>query len=127
MGIEHGAAQRTQKDLTMARMNGLDKMSYADLSALRDRIDAAMIEAKVAEKSALRAKIEAIAAQGGYRVAELVDGRRGRKSKSLKGSKVAAKFRNPKDLSQTWAGRGRQPLWLVAALRRGQKIESFRV
>jgi DNA-binding protein H-NS len=112
----------------MARTNGLSKMSYAELSDLRDRVEAAMLEAKAAEKAELRAKIEAIAAQGGFNVAELMNGKRGpKRENALNGPKVAAKFRNPKDPSQTWAGRGRQPLWLVAALKRGQKLESFRV
>ena len=43
------------------------------------------------------------------------------------GGTIAAKYRNPKDPSQTWAGRGRQPLWLVDALKKGQKIENFLV
>src|SRR5262245_56899930 len=102
----------------MPRINGLAKMSYAELSALRDRIDAAMIEVKAAEKSALRARVEALAAQSGYTIAELMD----RRTAPRKGKKVAAKYRNPKDPSQAWAGRGRQPLWLVAALKRGQKL-----
>ena len=107
----------------MARINGLEKMSYAELSDLRNRIDAAMVEAKGAEKRALRAKLEALAAESGLTVAEVMGGTRGQR----KGSKVAAKYRNPKDPSQTWAGRGRQPLWLVDALRKGQKLESFAV
>ncbi len=30
--------------------------------------------------------------------------------------KVAPKYANPKDPSQTWTGRGRKPLWVVAHL-----------
>jgi DNA-binding protein H-NS len=33
-------------------------------------------------------------------------------------SKVAPKYRNPADPSQTWSGRGRQPRWFNAALRK---------
>jgi len=46
---------------------------------------------------------------------------------SKKGVKVAAKFRNPQDTSQTWSGRGRQPVWLRTALRRGAHLEQFRI
>ena len=40
---------------------------------------------------------------------------------------VAAKYRNPADASQTWAGRGKRPLWLNAALKAGKKLEDFAV
>ena len=38
---------------------------------------------------------------------------------------VPPKYRNPKDPSQTWAGRGLQPLWLRDALKSGKKLDSF--
>ena len=34
-------------------------------------------------------------------------------------------FRNPKNKNETWAGRGRRPFWLVAALKRGKKLADF--
>ena len=111
----------------MSKINGLDKMSYAELSELRNRIDEAMIEAKASEKQAVRAKMEALASESGYTVAELLGGKRGTRKGSLKGSSVAPKFRNPKDGSQTWAGRGRKPLWLVEALKKGAKMDSFAI
>ena len=110
----------------MAKINGLDKLTYAELRDLRDRVDAAMIEAQAAAKRAVREKMEALAAESGFSLAELMGGKRGGKA-STKGTTVAPKFRNPKDPSQTWAGRGRQPTWLVAALKKGQKLESFAV
>lgn len=112
----------------MAKLNGLDKMTYAELSELRDHVDAAMIEAKSSERQAVRAKMEALASESGYTVAELLgNGKRTSRKGSLKGSTVAAKFRNPKDPTQTWAGRGRKPLWLVEALKKGAKMDSFAV
>jgi DNA-binding protein H-NS len=41
--------------------------------------------------------------------------------------KVFPKYRNPKNRSETWAGRGKQPLWLVAQLRSGKKLEDFQI
>ncbi len=35
-----------------------------------------------------------------------------------KGKLVAPKYANPDDPSQTWAGRGRKPLWLVAKMKK---------
>ena len=39
--------------------------------------------------------------------------------------KVLPKYRNPKNRSETWAGRGKQPLWLRAQLRSGKKLTDF--
>jgi DNA-binding protein H-NS len=39
--------------------------------------------------------------------------------------KVLPKYRNPKNRSETWAGRGKQPLWLRAQLRSGKKLRDF--
>ena len=38
---------------------------------------------------------------------------------------VAPKYRNPDNPSETWAGRGLKPHWLVAALKSGKKLEDF--
>jgi DNA-binding protein H-NS len=39
--------------------------------------------------------------------------------------KVLPKYRNPKNRSETWAGRGKQPLWLRAQLSSGKKLTDF--
>jgi DNA-binding protein H-NS len=40
---------------------------------------------------------------------------------------VAPKYRNPDHPSETWAGRGKQPRWLVAQLGSGKRIDDFRI
>lgn len=47
----------------------------------------------------------------------------------LKGSKLPIKYRNPKAVDETWTGRGRQPRWLVAAMKKAKvkTPESFAV
>src|SRR5215472_16470921 len=42
---------------------------------------------------------------------------------ALKGRKVPPKYRSRS--GETWAGRGVKPRWLVAAIRRGRKLEDF--
>jgi DNA-binding protein H-NS len=44
-------------------------------------------------------------------------------ARSLKGRKVPPKYRSPS--GDTWAGRGAKPRWLVAAIKRGKKVEDF--
>jgi len=46
-----------------------------------------------------------------------------KKGSSLKGRKVPPKYRSLS--GETWAGRGAKPKWLVAALKRGKKLEAF--
>jgi DNA-binding protein H-NS len=46
-----------------------------------------------------------------------------RPKSSLKGKKVPPKYRSPS--GETWAGRGVKPRWLVAALKRGKKLDHF--
>jgi DNA-binding protein H-NS len=41
----------------------------------------------------------------------------------LKGTKVPPKYRDRS--GNTWAGRGAKPRWLVAAIKRGKKVEDF--
>jgi DNA-binding protein H-NS len=49
------------------------------------------------------------------------------RASKLKGKRLKPKYRNPADKSQTWAGRGIRPRWLVAALKGGKKLEDFAV
>jgi DNA-binding protein H-NS len=41
----------------------------------------------------------------------------------LKGRKAPVKYRDR--AGNTWAGRGAKPRWLVAAIKRGKKVEDF--
>jgi len=70
-------------------------------------------------RSEIRGKLEAIAVEAGFKISELFGGRGG------KGRKVAAKYANPDNPSETWTGRGRKPRWLAARLKAGDKQEKF--
>jgi DNA-binding protein H-NS len=39
--------------------------------------------------------------------------------------KVPPKYRNPRNPSQTWAGRGKQPQWIKEQLRSGKKLDAL--
>ena len=41
--------------------------------------------------------------------------------------KVLPKYQNPKNPTQKWSGRGRQPHWVRAQLKAGKKLEHFRI
>ena len=40
---------------------------------------------------------------------------------------VLPKYFNPDQPSETWAGRGKRPRWVVAQLKSGKRIDDFRV
>jgi DNA-binding protein H-NS len=44
-------------------------------------------------------------------------------SHPLKGRKAPVKYRSPS--GETWAGRGAKPRWLVAAIKKGKKLDDF--
>ena len=92
----------------MARLN-LDKMSSAELSELRSQVDRLMVEKQSSEKSALRQKMVEMAEAAGMSLDALFG--KGRKGKGS----VAVKYRDPKNPENTWTGRGRMTLWMVAA------------
>lgn len=98
------------------------KMSYKDLVALKRRLDAAICVKRADQAQEVKAKLAALAQKSGFNLSELIDGgKRPAKRKS------AVKYRNPKDPSQTWTGRGRRPLWLADAVGKGTKLDSFAV
>lgn len=91
------------------RDSQLEKMSFKDLNALHSKVQAAIDEKRVSERHEMRAKMEEMARASGFSVSELFGGRKSN------GKKSVAKFRNPKDPTQTWTGRGRRPNWIVEA------------
>jgi DNA-binding protein H-NS len=106
----------------MARID-LTKLTYAQLLDLSERVDIAIVERKAEKAKSVKEQLEALAQESGFSLSDLVGGKKQRGRKAA----VAVKYRNPKDASQTWSGRGRKPNWLVAAVKKGAKIESFAV
>src|SRR5262245_31950853 len=50
-----------------------------------------------------------------------------RRPHALRGRKIPPKYRNPKNRSETWAGRGMMPLWMRALVKQGHKPEEFSI
>ena len=87
----------------MASVN-VDKMSLKDLVDLEAKVKKALSAARERERSEIKQKIENLAQNSGFSVSELFGGRgRGRPAKG----RIAAKFVNPDNPAETWAGRGR--------------------
>lgn len=60
-------------------------------------------------------------------IQKALGGKAAAKPSKLAGKKVAPKYRNPANKSETWTGRGRQPKWVAAALKSGKKIEDLAI
>jgi DNA-binding protein H-NS len=103
----------------MASVN-VDKMSLKELVELEGRVKRAIANAKERERSDLKVKIASLAENAGFTVSELFGSGR-------KGAKVAIKYRNKENPSETWTGRGRQPKWLAAKLAKGAKLNDFTI
>jgi DNA-binding protein H-NS len=87
----------------------LSGMNVQALVSLRDQVEKQLLER--------RAEIEKeLAAFDGQ-----PKGNSGKSS--LKGKKVPPKYRSPS--GDTWAGRGARPRWMVEALKKGKKMDSF--
>jgi DNA-binding protein H-NS len=95
----------------------LKSMSVASLQDLRVKVDAAIKEKITARRDELETELSELARHD----PSAKRGARGLGSKKP----VAPKYRNPEDPSQTWAGRGRPPLWIGAAIKSGKKLDSF--
>ena len=92
----------------MAKIN-LSGMTVEALMDLRERVDETLHKRRTELQQQLAALGVTRVVRGGGSV--------------LKGRKVPPKYRSPK--GETWAGRGARPRWLVAAIKRGKKLEDF--
>lgn len=103
----------------MAAIN-VDKLPLKELLDLEARVKKAIISARERARAEARKEMTALAERHGLSISDVFGGGR-----MVKGGKVAVKYRSPDNPDDTWTGRGRQPKWLVAALKKGAKIEDF--
>jgi DNA-binding protein H-NS len=104
-------------------MKQLRSMSFDELLALREQIEALIAARAVAVKKQLEEQLSHI--KGLTR-------RRGRpvgtrRPHALKGRRLAPKYRNPDNRAETWAGRGIMPRWLKALVAKGHNPAEFAI
>lgn len=75
------------------------------------------------EKRALenaRAELEKHAETLGYSLEQIMNTK-------AKRTKIAPKYRDPNDPSQTWTGRGRKPIWILNQLDAGVQLKDLEI
>src|SRR3984893_17696148 len=95
----------------------LKSMSIDRLTSLREKVDATLRKKITETRRDLEVKLSKLSRFGssGGSVRALGTGY----------GPVAPKYRNPETPSETWAGRGLKPRWLVSALKAGHEVEEF--
>ena len=98
----------------------LANMSFAELHELKQKLDQEIGSRQKEEKANAKKKILQIARLHGLSLEELTSSPKER-------APVAPKYANPVDKSQTWTGRGRQPVWMAQALATGKTFEELAI
>ena len=97
----------------MPKKIDLSELNLVELKELGKSINKAIGNAERAARKRALEEVKKAAEKHGFSLGDLVD----RKSKrSASKSKMPPKYRNPKNVSETWSGRGRQPEWFKAAV-----------
>ena len=118
-----------KSDLPIDRLSKraeLENMSIDDLWLLHEEITKVLSDMITSEKLQLEKRLAVLdrgknlGANGSARGYDEVKQRRSY-------PRVYPKYRNPLSPSETWSGRGKQPRWLVAAIKSGRKIEEFKI
>ena len=107
----------------MATVN-VKAMALPDLIVLRDEVLAEIAAKQVEARASFVDEMRELAAARGLDLKELVDIKRGARRGAATGT-VVAKYRNPANVTETWAGRGRQPVWVREHVEGGGSLEDL--
>ncbi len=115
----------------------LKNMTRKELEKLRADIDKALAKANEADRRAAAEAAEKAAQAFGFSLKDLTGAAPAKTKAAPKAAKspragrklgkVAPKYRNPENASETWTGRGRAPRWLAAAEAAGKSREDFKI
>lgn len=103
-------------------MLDLNNMSLKELRELRSQIDRSIASFEERRRREAMVAVEEAAREHGFSLNELTGAKINRR-----GGKVAPKYINPEDATQTWTGRGRRPHWIQAALDSGMVLSDLEI
>jgi DNA-binding protein H-NS len=105
-----------------------DAMPIEELWLIHEELTKVLAEKIISEKRELEKRLEKLnqaktkGGPGKITLASNTD-----RAPRRKYPKVLAKYCNPQAPLETWSGRGKQPRWLVAALKAGHKLHEFKI
>jgi DNA-binding protein H-NS len=113
----------------MTQKLSLDAMSIDEMWQLHEEISQVLSVRLTTEKRELEKRLAQLRRENEMRQPKPEDTRsvEGPPRERRKYPRVFPKYRNPKEPSETWSGRGKQPRWLAAALKTGHTIEEFAI
>jgi DNA-binding protein H-NS len=101
-----------------------------DISRFLRELEAEQNRRRAEKRKVLKAQISDMVKAQGLSLNELFS-QPGKARSQPKGKSqpeaTKVKYRNPDNASQTWAGTGRKPAWIVEALASGKTLEELRV
>lgn len=105
-------------------MNLIDYDSFekTDLLKIMKQIPLELEKRDKTLKKEIRIKMQKLAEQAGYSIEDILT-----ETKVKPTKKAAPKYCDPTDSSRTWSGRGRKPLWVVAALESGSSLDELKI
>ncbi|WP_426609719.1 H-NS family nucleoid-associated regulatory protein [Bradyrhizobium sp. McL0616] len=114
---------------SFAHKLNLEEMSVDEMWQLHEEISRLLSVRLTTEKQALEKRLAQLRGEDDLRNMATsspppIDGT---PRKRRKYPKVLPKYRNPKNVTETWSGRGKQPRWLVAAMKSGRAIDEFAI
>ncbi len=99
----------------------LAKLSLEELRELSAAAAERIAELEEEKRQQAFDKIQQLAAEVGMDPKKLIS----RYGKAAAGKKAGKLYKNPDKPEETWAGRGRKPAWVVAALDAGKTLEEL--
>lgn len=102
-------------------MTEYNDLSEIELQAVIDKAEQALKDKQITKRKEVIAQIKQLAASIGVTVNISDEGEK----PVRKGKKVAAKYFNPNDKTQTWTGRGVAPKWMQALVDAGHDRSEF--
>ena len=103
-------------------MTTLDYSKYerAELLQIQKEIPIELKKRDKAIRQELRKKMQEMVEKEGFSLDEVLT-----TTKAKATTKTAPKYCDPADSSSTWTGRGRKPLWVIAALESGKTLDDL--
>lgn len=105
-------------NLANITVENLVQFSAKDLQDFQVKLGSAIEQRKEQDKINVHNEMQALVSKHGFSLDEFL-------VNPPKKSK-AAKYRNPANNKQVWAGRGRKPNWLLDLLAAGRNLEEFK-